>query len=62
MFSRLASDLPKDYQLFMTNRHGDYLIRPDPSLTFGFDKGRRVLVQDEFPDIRDVVDGKQERY
>jgi diguanylate cyclase (GGDEF)-like protein len=61
MFSRLAADIPRDYQLFMANRHGDYLIHPDPSLTFGFDKGRRVLVQDEFADTRDVVDGKQEK-
>jgi diguanylate cyclase (GGDEF)-like protein len=61
LFSKLAADLPKDYQLFLTNRHGDYLIHPDPSLTFGFDKGRRVLVQDEFIATREVVDGQQEK-
>jgi diguanylate cyclase (GGDEF)-like protein len=61
MFSKLAVDLRSDYQLFMANRHGDYLIHPDPSLTFGFDKGRRVLVQDEFADTRDVVNGKHEK-
>ena len=61
MFARLTADLPPDYQLYMTNRSGDYLIHPDPTKTFGFDKGRRVLVQDEFAHTRAVVDGTQEK-
>jgi diguanylate cyclase len=58
MFALLAKDLPKDFQLFFLNHQGDYLIHPDPALTFGFDKGRRVLAQDEFPELRPLVDGK----
>lgn len=58
VFATLAADLPRDYQLFLANRHGDFLIHPDPTQTFGFDKGRRVLMQDEFAQTRDVVDGK----
>ncbi|ATE60203.1 GGDEF domain-containing protein [Thauera sinica] len=56
-FALLAKDLPQDVQLFLTNRRGDYLVHPDPALTFGFDKGRRTLVQDEFPDTRPLVEG-----
>jgi GGDEF domain-containing protein len=40
--------LPKDYQLYLANRWGDFLVHPDPAQTFGFDKGRRVLMQDSF--------------
>ncbi|MEO7107146.1 MAG: diguanylate cyclase [Rhodoferax sp.] len=58
VFATLAADLPKDYQLFLSNGKGDFLIHPDPTKTFGFDKGRRVLVQDEFAATRDLVDGK----
>ncbi|MEJ8800037.1 diguanylate cyclase [Trinickia caryophylli] len=49
VFSRLARDLPERYQVYMANRWGDFLVHPDPSLTFGFERGRRVLMQDSFP-------------
>ncbi|MFZ5484044.1 MAG: diguanylate cyclase domain-containing protein [Pseudomonadota bacterium] len=57
MFSLLAADLPKDFQLYFVNREGDYLIHPDPTRAFGFDQGRRFLVQEEFPSLRPLVDG-----
>ena len=56
-FSRLAADLPAEFQLYLTNREGDFLIHPDSSKTFGFDSGRRVLMQDEFPATKDLVAG-----
>ncbi|MBK1682445.1 diguanylate cyclase domain-containing protein [Rhodoferax fermentans] len=54
-FSRLAADLPAEFQLYLANRDGDFLIHPDNTRTFGFDTGRRVLLQDEFPATRDLV-------
>lgn len=57
VFATLAADLPRDYQLFLANRNGDFLIHPDATQTFGFDKGRRVLVQDEFVATRDLING-----
>ena len=56
-FALLMADLPADFELFLANSQGDYLIHPDARKTFGFDKGRRVLVQDEFPDTRSLIDG-----
>jgi diguanylate cyclase len=56
-FELLSADLPRDYQLYLANGHGDLLIHPDPTLTFGFDRGRRYFVQDEFPDLQDLVGG-----
>jgi diguanylate cyclase (GGDEF)-like protein len=58
LFALLAKDIPTEFQLFLTNSKGDYLIHPDSSQTFGFDKGRRVLIQDEFAATQDLVTGK----
>jgi diguanylate cyclase (GGDEF)-like protein len=48
MLKRLQSDLPSDFQVYLANEWGDFLVHPDPSKTFGFDRGRRVLMQDSF--------------
>lgn len=58
VFATLSADLPNDYELFLANGKGDFLIHPDPLQAFGFDKGRRVMVQDEFAATRDLVAGK----
>ncbi|HRP26133.1 MAG TPA: GGDEF domain-containing protein [Thauera sp.] len=60
VFGLLAADLPPDFQLFLTNGSGDYLVHPDASRTFGFDRGRRIRVQDEFPATQKLVDGRVE--
>jgi diguanylate cyclase (GGDEF)-like protein len=57
VFTSLAADLPSDYQLFLANHDGDYLVHPDPDMTFGFDRGRRILVQDEFAGIASLIQG-----
>lgn len=56
-FDLLSADLPRNYTLYLANGQGDLLIHPDPSRTFGFDKGRRYFVQDEFPGLHDLVGG-----
>lgn len=58
LFSRLAENMPRDFDLFLANGSGDFLVHPDPAQTFGFDKGRRVLVQEEFAATADLVEGK----
>jgi len=57
-FAQLAADMPKEFELFLVNHQGDFLIHPDPTQTFGFDRGRRILVQDEFVETADLVAGK----
>ncbi len=59
IFKSLAIDLPPDYLVYLANRDGDFLVHPDSALTFGFDKGRRVLVQDEFADTKDLFNGSK---
>ncbi|MEC5408181.1 diguanylate cyclase [Paraburkholderia sp. MPAMCS5] len=48
LLKRLQSDLPSDYEVYLANEWGDFLVHPDASKTFGFDRGRRVLMQDSF--------------
>ncbi len=57
MFAQLKEDLPKEYQLYLSNRWGDYLIHPDPALVFGFDHGRRELIQNSFAPVAQLIDG-----
>ena len=60
-FSQLASAVPKDYRLYLANGNGDYLIHPDPDKAFGFDRGRPVFVQEEFPATQALIDGRSDR-
>lgn len=58
VFKELSAGLPADFKLYLTNAAGDFLIHPDPAQSFGFDHGRRILVQDEFPSTTDLVAGR----
>ncbi len=49
LFALLRKDLPSQVCLLLSNDRGDYLLHPDPSLEFGFDRGRRILMQEHFP-------------
>jgi len=60
-FELLAKDLPDSVQLYFANHEGDILIHPDPAKTFGFDKGRRIFIQDEFAALAPVVRGDTHR-
>lgn len=56
LFDQLRSDLPAHYKVYLSNRWGDLLIHPDQRRTFGFDQGRRRFLQDEFPDVQQLLD------
>lgn len=58
LFTRLKSDLPSAYQLYLSNHWGDYLIHPNPAEAFGFDQGRRVLIQEFFQPVSALIQGK----
>ncbi len=42
-------------QVYLVNERGDYLINPDRSREFGFEFGRPQRVQDDFPELADVI-------
>lgn len=56
LFGLLKADLGSEYQLYLTNQTGDYLIHPDSAKTFGFDYGRNFLVQETFRPVAAIVD------
>lgn len=56
LFELLKTDLPDDFWLYLTNERGDFLIHPQADLAFGFDRGRRVLVQDTYPAVQALLD------
>ncbi|MGS0891327.1 diguanylate cyclase domain-containing protein [Burkholderia stagnalis] len=60
VFDRLERDLPVAYDVYLANEWGDFLVHPDPSQAFGFDRGRRVLMQDSFPATRPLFDNGRE--
>jgi GGDEF domain-containing protein len=60
LFELLRADLPPTMRVYMANRDGDYLIHPDPRRTFGFDVGRRYLVQSDFPVAAKVIGSPQD--
>ncbi len=60
LFELLKTDLPGDFRVFLTNADGDFLVHPDPSQTFGFDSGRRIMVQDTFEQVAAIIQGKSD--
>lgn len=60
LFDLLKTDLSGDFQLFLANREGDYLIHPDPAKAFGFEQGRRFLMQDDFSQVAAIVADKSD--
>lgn len=59
LLKRLQSDLPSDYEVYLANEWGDFLVHPDASKTFGFDSGRRVLMQDSFSVTKPLFEQKE---
>ena len=52
--------LPTPYGFYLSNRWGDLLVHPDATQTFGFDRGQRILIQESFPQVAALVDGRAE--
>lgn len=59
-FALLKADLPPRYAVYLANQWGDLLVHPDPSQAFGFENGRRILIQDSFPELAALVQGRSE--
>jgi diguanylate cyclase (GGDEF)-like protein len=58
IFQQLSAELPDKIAFMLSNRHGDFLVHPDPAKAFAFDRGQRVLVQNEFPATVDLLAGE----
>ncbi|AMK77633.1 MULTISPECIES: EAL domain-containing protein [Methylomonas] len=60
LFEQVRSNISDDIKLLLSNDRGDYLIHPDDAKTFGFESGRSFLIQDDIPDIKAILAGKQQ--
>lgn len=54
----LKGNLPSAYQLYLSNQKGDFLIHPDTTQTFGFDRGKHILIQNSFAPVATLIQGK----
>lgn len=61
VFSGLGSELPAGFDLLLTNSEGDYLVHPQVHKTFGFERGRRMLLQQDVPQAQALVDGSSQQ-
>jgi diguanylate cyclase len=59
LFTVLRKNIPDNLMVYLTNHEGDYLINPDITKTFGFDHGKRELIQDEFKEAKLIIDRKK---
>ncbi len=59
LFTLIAGKLPAGIRLLLSNGSGDYLIHPDQAKTFGFERGRRFVIQDDIPEVGEVLYGKR---
>lgn len=57
IFKQLATDLSGDIGIYLANAGGDFLVHPDAAQAFAFDRGKRALMQDQFPAATALVDG-----
>ena len=57
--TQLKTNELNQLSFYLTNNDGDFLSHPDNSKTFGFDLGHRYLIQDEFPQLKEVVATKK---
>lgn len=57
VFSGLGTELPQGFELFLSNTEGDYLVHPQVEKTFGFARGRRLLLQADVPQAQALIDG-----
>jgi diguanylate cyclase (GGDEF)-like protein len=58
MFALIETDIPAGIDVIATNSAGDYILHPDAEKTFGFDKGARVLMQNDIPVTQHIFSGE----
>jgi len=51
----LKTKILSQLSFYISNNDGDFVAHPDNSKTFGFDLGRRYLIQDQFPLLSSII-------
>jgi PAS domain S-box-containing protein len=50
------------FSFYLTNKAGDFLSHPNSKKTFGFEFNHRYLIQEEFPELKKVIDNDIKEY
>lgn len=58
MFALIETDVPDGIDIIATNSMGDYILHPNTEKTFGFDKGARILIQDDIAITQRIFSGE----
>lgn len=61
-FIQLRNELNDMYSLYIYSSEGDYLYHPNSSKAFGFEKGLRYLIQDDFPETESYLYGRSLKF
>jgi len=59
LFRELEKQLPRGVEFYLTNEQGDYLYHPDKAKRFGFELGRQYRLQDDFPQLGELLARKR---
>ncbi|MDQ8181230.1 sensor histidine kinase [Pelagicoccus sp. SDUM812005] len=49
----------QSFRHFLCNAEGDYLLHPEEEKMFGFDLGKRIRIQDEYPGFEGFLDSSE---
>ncbi|MBI5128989.1 MAG: response regulator [Rhodopseudomonas palustris] len=60
MFARVSSFVRSGRAIYVVNDRGDYLLHPDKSRGFGFERNQPDRIQDDFPSIADAITERRE--
>jgi signal transduction histidine kinase/HAMP domain-containing protein len=59
VFARIAASARAGSVIYAVNDRGDYLLDPDKTREFGFEFGRRIRIQDDYPGLAaGIADGR----
>ena len=56
LFEAIRSVVSSGLTFYVANRQGDYLYHPEPDKTFGFERGQRHRIQDDFHEATLLLD------
>jgi PAS domain S-box-containing protein len=56
LFEAIRSVVSSGLTFYVANRQGDYLYHPQPDKTFGFERGQRYRIQDDFQEAILLLD------
>ncbi len=51
VFNTLRKSIHSEYNLYVTNMNGDFLVHPNKEYEFGFEFGKNYNIYNEFPDL-----------